>query len=275
MDGVSYEQLGDMEFVEEVFLDNHDQAKSVTCAKTNFAGQAYGEVPAGTVMAPCSDGYFRPCASALLPALVNASAVIPCVATGGVLNRVAFRPGDRLFVAGSAYPRTIVSIDDTTGDLTVDAAVTLAAASEVYVDPAIAWSNAAAAVAVAANAVTVPAGHTARFSVGDSILIEGVTGARNITVLNSGTNTITFDGATTTIADGARIVGANLGTRGTMGGYKIAIATRHLGYGQGMNPTNTIVPTKVHGEVRLKAVKGIRSTIKSALTLIQWNNINN
>lgn len=275
MDGVSYEQLGDMQFEEEVFLDNHDQAKSVTIAPTNIAGQAYGEVPAGTVMAPCFDGYYRPCAAALVSEAVVTDDVIPAAAVGGVLNRVAFRPGDRLFVAGSAYPRTILSVDDTTGDITVDANVSLSEGAEIYVDPSIPWSSAAAAVAVAANAVTVPAGHTARFNVGDTILIEGVTGARNITALNSGTNTITFDGATTTIADGARIVGEPLGERPALLGYKIAISTRHLGYGNGMNPTNVLIPTKVHGEARVKAVKGLRASIKAALPLIQWNYINN
>lgn len=274
MDGVSYEQLGDMQFEEEVFLDDHDQTRSVTIAPTNVAGQAYGEVPAGTVMAPCYDGLHRPCASALTTDDVTTS-VIPAAAVGGVLNRVAFRPGDRLFVAGEVFPRTIVSIDDTTGDLTVDDDVALSEGDEIYVDPSIGWSSAAAAVAVAANAVTVPAGQTARFSVGETITIEGVTGARTLTAIDAGTNTLTFSGATSTIALNARIIGSPLGARAALLGYKIATSTRHLGYGQGVNPTNVLIPTRTHGEVRVKGVKGLRDSIKAAMPLCQWNYINN
>lgn len=280
LDGIGYTNLSDQYLEEEVFLDTHDQTRSVSLGLQNMNALAtYGEIPAGTIMVKCADGYHRPCGAGVVSAAVVAAAVVPLAngAVGGVPIEIAFHVGDQLFVEGQTHSFRITAIDRVAKTLTLAESVSISEGAVVYVDPGVGTSAVNGAVGVAANAIVVDDGEAARFRVGDVITIAGVTGARNITAINLETDTITFDGAASTVADNAKVTvtGAGRGEDRPLNGYKISTATRYTGEAGGYNSPNVLIPCRTHGEVRRRAVKGFREALRSRLPLIQWNDHSN
>lgn len=263
-DSVSFVPLSNQYGDQVLWLDSHYQTKSVSIAKANLFGTNYNEVPIGTIIAKCYDGYHRPCAYDLADgAVAGASAVVVGEDKNAFVDQ--FTVGDWLFYAGAVFPARITAINKSTKTLTLDRNITVADDGALHVDPSVSVATLQADTSV--NTFTFEnATDDLAFRVGDVVTIEGVSGARNVTAIDAGADTITVDGAAGTVSAGARIINTPRGQ------YKPSSKTVYLDYGNGVEPANVLMPTRKHGEVVEATCKGLFPDAKTAMQpMIEFN----
>lgn len=239
-----------------------DALKSVSAGKATIEGATIQAYPAGQVMARCFDGLFRGVVALEVIATITALTTIPAasfVALGDVETGAVLRVGDKLRV-GSATTLVGITAINADGSIVVDTAITAAVGTMLVHDPGVSY-GAAAALGSGVNAITVGSGQGARFRVGDTVNIVGVSGAREITDITG--DVLTFDGAAGTFAAGAQVVSA-----ASFGDYRICVETTIAEYDNYMQPGNVLAPCIQRGRVYEALIVGATPAIKAALPLI-------
>lgn len=265
--GPTYQELAAQDVEGPIFNDTHQDNRSCSIALVNDAGVNFEEVPAGTVISKTALGPHAPCGFDLAAAAVAAANVIT-LQEDGAGRTGQFNSGDWAFLAGATFPVKISSVDEKNKTITMEEAVTLDEGDEIVVDPSISVATADAAGA-GVNTVTLLANaQHKKYRKGDLINIVGVTGARNVTAIDSATGVLTFDGAAASYAQGAKVVSQ------ARGKYKITVITLQTNYYGGRAPGNVMAHYRTHGEAFLKRIKGMSPAIKSAFPLIDWLEIN-
>lgn len=262
--GPTYKNLESQEIIGAIFNDRLQNPRSCTMNLTNDNAENFSEVPAGTVLAKTWTGKFSPCAYDTAGAAVTGT-VITCAEDQNAPTS-QFKKGDYLFVGSATYPVKITAVDKTAKQLTVESSTTVALDDALVVDPS--KSVATVDAGTSTNSATFEtADDYKKFRVGDVINIDGVTGARNITAIDSGTNTITFDGATASFSAGAYCVSQ------ARAQYRIMTKTVYTQGDAGMDSSNVFAHYRTRGEAFAKKVRGMSPTIKASLEpLVEFSN---
>lgn len=253
-DNVMYQRIGQRELVEEVFLTSHgaDDIHSKSLATTNVAGNNFVQVPAGTVIAKWkADGLHYPIASDAAAAAVVAANDIP------VSDVLQFLPGDYVEIEGEGF-RQITAVDYENDTITVDgAALNLAEGDSLEADRTRSFDTVTTtAAAPGAAPTTVEVDNAGRFEVGDTVSIGTDTGL-TVTAVDTGAGTITVDG--NIAVDAGDLVVSNRDT-----GYAITTKTVDT-QDYTFTPDNVLVPTRGHGRVREKNIRGLTATARAEL----------
>lgn len=253
-DHVMYQRIGQRELVEEVFLTGHgaDDIHSKSLATTNVAGNNFVQVPAGTVIAKWkSDGLHYPVAYDAASAAVAAANVIP------VSDVLQFLPGDYVEIEGEGF-RQIASVDYDNDTITIGgAAITIAEGATLEADRTRSFDTVTTtAAAPGAAPTTVEVDNAGRFEVGDTVSIGSDTGL-SVTAVDTGAGTITVDA--NIAVDAGDLVVSNRDA-----GYILTTKTVDT-QDYTFTPTNVLVPTRGHGRVREKNIRGLTPTARAEL----------
>ena len=263
--GISYKNLSTQTKIGPIFNDALEGPQSVTLAKTNDAGNDYDEVPAGTVLSRSWDNKFRPNAFNSVGA-VAAAAVLTLNNDKGASETRDLTVGDWVILEGQTFPFQVSAVDTDNDQITLAENVTTTAGDTLTVDPSRSVATLQAAGPV--NTFTFTAsGEAAKFQVGDVVNIENVTGARNVTAVDTGANTITVDGAAGTTVGGDKIIS------NARGGYRIMTDSVYTDYGHGVTPENVMAPTRQRGEVFAKRLRGYHTAAETGMVLLTKNNM--
>lgn len=266
MPGITYNNLSTQTVVGPIFNDALESPKSVSVGLTNDAATNYEEIPSGTIVAKCWDGYHRPTAYDKANGAVAAAAVITVAESENAGDTSSFNIGDWVFIGAQALPFKVQAVDSVAKTITMAENVTLSDGDTLVVDPSRSVSTLQAAAGVNIFPF-VTADEYKKFRVGDVVTLDGVAGARNVTSIDSGGNTITVDGAVGTVLAGAKIVSQ------ARGGYKIGVETVYITYGAGVAPSNVVMATRIRGECFSKRTRGLFPSAKAALNLVEFNTL--
>jgi hypothetical protein len=254
-DHVMYQRIGQRELVEEVFLTGHgaDDIHSKSLATTNVSGNNFVQVPAGTVIAKWkADGLHYPIAADAAASAVTSANVIP------VSDVLQFLVGDYVEIEGEGF-RQITVVDYANDTITVDgAALTLSEGDTIEADRTRSFDlvSTTASAPGGGGPTTVEVDNPGRFEVGDTVSIGSDTGL-SVTAVDTGAGTITVDGDIA--VDAGDLVVSNRDA-----GYIITTKTVDT-QDYTFTPDNVLVPTRGHGRVREKNVRGLTATARAEL----------
>lgn len=236
------------------FIDGHgkDQARAVSLAAKNPAGNPYHEFAPGQIYAKRNDkGLFYPCIKDTVSEDMGAAGtVLP------VDDVYQYTLGDYINVEGEGYRKvTAISIDD--GTITIDGAdVTLSEGDELTLDGSRSFDAATTTEGASTNTINVA--DASQFEVGDVISVGADTGL-GVTAVDTELNELTVDGGGITYDEGDLVVSSPDGK------YRIGIDVVHLTDAYGASHQNIICTTRQHGEARERVLTGLISDAKAAL----------